>query len=216
MWREDGTLRLEQTSGIVPLHLVPLASALSGGSDHERIRLRVADLASGGVGAAEADTDPQTSKAKGRPQEDPVFRTVLYPGSAQERATLPADLARLLNTPGTDHLPSEEDIARLLPVSPLSVHSLERIARAIRWWVLDGLFTRYPAPEVLFPARAQQYGAIPGEWLALTAERRARARAATAVCGRKGTVGGVALRDAPPGVARREKGPGDVRPDRRP
>jgi hypothetical protein len=171
-WREDGTLRLDQTSGTVPMHLVPLASALSGGSNHERVRLRIADLASGAVRPAEADPRPHSGKATDGPQEDPGFRIVLYPGSAQEWAALPADLARLLNTPGMDRLPSEERVARLLPVSPLSVHSLERVARAIRWWVLDGLYTRYPAPEVPFPARAQQYGAIPGEWLALSAGRR--------------------------------------------
>jgi hypothetical protein len=172
-WREDGTLRLDRTSGTAPLHLVPLASALSARSDLERMRLRVSELASGGAGPPAAPTGTPPARAADGPQADPVFRIVLYPGSAQERAALPPDLGRLLDTPGTDHLPSEERVARLLPVSPLSVHSLERVARAIRWWLLDGLYTGYPAPEVPFPARAQHYGSIPGVWLAPSAGGRA-------------------------------------------
>jgi hypothetical protein len=174
-WSDDGTIRLDGPTFPLPLHFIPIAASLSAGSDLVRVRRRIAELSSSAPEAGEDEAVTGSRKGDTDPVEPSSFRVVLYPGAAHERDQLPADIARLLDTTGNDRLPSEDRVARLLPVSPLSIHSLERVARAIRWWLLDGLFRTYPPPPIPCPARIQHYGAPPVDWLSVEgAYRRVR------------------------------------------
>jgi hypothetical protein len=164
-WLADGTIRLDGAGHDGPLSIVPLVAALSsGGADRVGERLRELCVQAAACGAAtgrrvQGDrADRQTRQAGG-------LRVVLYPGSAAEREKLPADMGRKLNSLGNDHLPVEREELGVLPVSPLSIESLERVARAVRWWLFDSLLCSYPPPPVACPGGLRQCGELPGDWV---------------------------------------------------
>lgn len=69
---------------------------------------------------------------------------VLYPGTIAERrktaGALPADFHEV-----SERAPSTQNWrARFVGVSPLEVDSVERVARVLRWWIMDGEFLAYP------------------------------------------------------------------------
>jgi hypothetical protein len=164
-WRNDGTIRLDGAGHDQPLIIVPLVAALSsGGADRVRERLR--EL-SPPVATPRADArrgEPKRGAARQAGHGD-CLRVVFYPGTAAERERLPADLGRTLNTLGNDRLPAEREGAGVLPVSPLSIESLERVARVIRWWLFDSLLCSYPPGTVACPGGVRQCGELPGDWV---------------------------------------------------
>jgi hypothetical protein len=164
-WLADGTIRLDGAGHDEPLSIIPLVAALSsGGADKVGERLRELCERATAAGAATGRRVPGNGAARqaGQPKD---LRVVLYPGTSAEREKLPADLGRKLNTVGNDRLPVEHEGVGVLPVSPLSIESLERVGRVIRWWLFDSLLCSYPPPPVACPGGFRQCGELPGDWI---------------------------------------------------
>ena len=120
-WQEDGSFLL-QSEGINKLRLIPILATLTATNNPISA---IVETFCNSITAAENPT------------------VILYPGTDEERKKLPLDLQRKMNTLGNDRLPSESAMA-ILPVSPLDILSVERIARAIQWWLIGQRYQSYP------------------------------------------------------------------------
>ncbi len=163
-WLEDGTIRLDGAGHEESLHIVPVVAVLSaGGADRARERMRelYAPPESHKADAGRRDPGHRSTPQAGRGE---CLRAVLYPGTAAEPEKLPPDLGRMLYTVGNDRLASEPEGLGVLPVSPLSIESLERVARLVRWWLFDSLLSSYPPPAVACPPGLRLSGDL-GDWL---------------------------------------------------
>lgn len=114
--------------------------------------LRVVGLASD-VGAGSASDTRTTAKglASAR-QEQSDDSLVLYLASVDQQKTIEVALARALHNVGNDPW-VEIDAGRYLPVSPWEIGSIERVGRALRWFLFTGSLKEYPfeidIPEAL-------------------------------------------------------------------
>jgi hypothetical protein len=133
-WNLDATFTLSR-GGEPVVRIVPLAHALTSADSADEVARCIA--------AAE--------KAAAR---SAVPTLVLYPGSQEERHRLPADLR--LRAHVTIGPPS------LVPVSPAELDSIERVARALRWYVDSAWLQHYP-PRRAAPGRLA--AAVATGWL---------------------------------------------------
>jgi DNA-directed RNA polymerase subunit M/transcription elongation factor TFIIS len=115
-WETDGTFTLTQHKNTI-LHLVPIPAMLGTASDDNTLQQYLDNLASA------ADNIAST--------------LILYPAPSEDY-----QLDKRLYTVGN------EGFSKLgwLPVSPLKIHSVERVARALRW-ALGKRFLNYP-PQI--------------------------------------------------------------------
>jgi hypothetical protein len=89
---------------------------------------------------------------------------VPFPASrAALRGLEPHQLARVLSSP-LDKQPSDRFAAWLVPVSALDLESQERMARVVRWVVLGGFMSGYPASTTYSSALASPNGRA-SSWL---------------------------------------------------
>jgi hypothetical protein len=98
--------------------------------------------APGGEGTGPLVVQALLDSAESRFADCPVI--VLYPGTISERrkitVTFPTQFHQV-----TERTPSAEDARiRFIGVSPLEVDSVERVARVVRWWIMDSDFLAYP------------------------------------------------------------------------
>ena len=143
-WERTGTFIL-RCGGKAILRIVPVAHALA---DAEQPRMVTQEIEA--VSSA-AMTDPRT--------------LIVYPGQRDERAKLPLRV-RLLTFQGCEApAPSARDQAlSLLPVSPLEIDSVTRLARSLRWVLAWHLLARYPA-RIQCPSEYANAIASGIEWL---------------------------------------------------
>lgn len=123
-WLEDGSFLLK-SDRIKDLRLVPILANLTA-TDNSKTITSILESFSNNI---KSSNESQT--------------IILYPGTESERKKLPLDIQRKINTIGNDRLP-QEDLISILPVSPLDIISLERLARAINWWLNGQRYQSYP------------------------------------------------------------------------
>jgi hypothetical protein len=123
-WQEDGSFLLH-SDGIKDLHLVPIIATLTASNNSETI-------------ASILETFSRSLRSNTE-----SLNVILYPGTEEERKKLPFHIQRRINTLGNDRLPQEAAMA-ILPVSPLDIISVERIARAVQWWLNSQRYQSYP------------------------------------------------------------------------
>ncbi|MUG96345.1 hypothetical protein F7734_29990 [Scytonema sp. UIC 10036] len=123
-WQEDGSF-LIQSHGIKDLHVIPIIATLTATNNSEIITTTVETL----LYSLTPKTDNQT--------------LILYPGTEEERKKLSFHIQRKINTLGNDCLLGELSTA-ILPISPLDIISVERVARAIQWWLNSQRYLSYP------------------------------------------------------------------------
>ncbi len=114
-WLEDGSFLLK-SDGIKDLRLVPILANLTATDNSETI------------------TSILESFSHNIKNSNQYQTIILYPGTEEERKKLSLQIQRKINTLGNDRLPQEIAMS-ILPVSPLDIISLERLARAINWWL---------------------------------------------------------------------------------
>ncbi|BAY19853.1 hypothetical protein NIES21_57230 (plasmid) [Anabaenopsis circularis NIES-21] len=122
-WQEEGTF-LVQSDNLQNLRLIPLLTPLTVISEDKLLSNILKNLKN--------DCNPQNESI-----------VILYPGIEEERQQLAVDLQRQVYTLGNDCFVGEISLA-LVPVSPLEVISVERIARTLQWWFYSQQYQAYP------------------------------------------------------------------------
>ena len=120
----DGTIILE-ADGIQPLKLVPLMLPLTATEDATIINSILDEFSS----ACSINHNGSV--------------IILYPGTEDERRKLLKSLQQQINSLGNDYSTKDKTLA-ILPVSPLDILSVERIARAVQWWLYTEYCQIYP------------------------------------------------------------------------
>jgi hypothetical protein len=143
-WQEEGTF-LVQSDRRQNLRLIPLLTPLTAVSEDNLLCNILQEL-----------------KNDCHQQNESIV--ILYPGIEEERQQLAIDLQRQVYTLGNDCFGGEISLA-LVPVSPLEVTSVERIARALQWWFYSQQYQAYPylLTESLPPTLLDQ-----AEWIIST------------------------------------------------
>ncbi len=121
-WRDDGCFCLSMGAEWQDLHLIPLAATLAANTNIKAVESLWENLSNS-------------------PHQ--AYTVILYPSTELEREKLPGDLQRKMNSLGNDRLPKESSLA-LLPVSPLEIESVERVARSLQWWFNSQRYKSYP------------------------------------------------------------------------
>jgi len=123
-WQIDGTILLEADE-IQHLKLIPLMLPITATEDVAIINPILDEFRS-------VYSDIQNGTV-----------IILYPGTEDERQRLPTLLQQQVNSLGNDYATEEKSLA-VLPVSPLDIFSVERIARSIQWWLYSQYCQIYP------------------------------------------------------------------------
>jgi hypothetical protein len=118
-WQIDGSFLLE-SPGVNNLRFIPLLATLSATTNHELIDSAIQILS----------VDNQKDKQ--------VQTCILYPGTEEETNQLSEELKQKINNINPN-LP-----IKILPVSPLDIFSVERVARMIQWWLNGQKYQSYP------------------------------------------------------------------------
>jgi hypothetical protein len=97
---------------------------------------------------------------------EPVTATlVLYPGSREERAALATHTRlRAFESPGTPAPARGSSPVWAIPVSPLEIDSVVRLARAVRWFLEQQRLSAYPHQVPCEPVLARSIAAT-ADWL---------------------------------------------------
>ena len=154
-WELDGSLTLRRPNGKGRMHIVPLAQALTAQADETILSALHSEL--------------ETSTARNEQEED--WTVLLYPTTPDERAALPTVWQLRFQTLGNEPLRGEGAGLGIIPVSPLSVSSQERVARALQWWLTQKHWLLYP-PRVDCSTRLPPQLGLPGNWLAVAEDRK--------------------------------------------
>ncbi|MEU8303107.1 hypothetical protein AB0C84_06045 [Actinomadura sp. NPDC048955] len=147
-WEQAGTFVL-RCGGEPVLRVVPVAHALVASEQPGRVSQEIEAIASA------ATTEPRT--------------LIVYPGQRETRQKLPLHV-RLRTFQGCE-APAPSGGGRalpLLPVSPLEIDSVTRLARSLRWALAQHLFARYPA-RIDCPARYANAIAEGTDWIVRSA-----------------------------------------------
>jgi hypothetical protein len=128
-WQPDDVLMLRRAGDQAEYRVVPLPAALTADVRPDMIRQYLATLGDELAPALAANPN--------------LHVMVLYPGSIEERHELKqTDLQLEVERVGHE-LPVHSSIS-LLPVSLLEADSVERVARAFRWWIWQPHILNYP------------------------------------------------------------------------
>lgn len=144
-WQDDGTILVETDKDA--LCFLPLALGLGGACPEDQAQAALERICN------------SAHKARSKV-------AVLYAASVQEpRGSGSLGLQRALRTVGNDRRASASKVG-FLPVSPWEIGSTERVARALRWFVMSERFSGYPW-RIDVPSGAQQAFAFDqAKWLA--------------------------------------------------
>lgn len=140
-FQADGALILSLKGPYKKIRIVPVAVAFAE-LRPERLE-SVLDVAMAGLKPNEAES-----------------LLVLYVGT-NPPSTLPLDMQRRL---ACAYVPTRLKIPPMMPVSPLSIESVERVARAMRWWIAGQQYLRCPY-SISRPAAIDSHIGPPAEWL---------------------------------------------------
>lgn len=121
-WHDDGSFFLSMGEEWQNLHFIPLAATLTANINTQALESLWESI----------------SQSQHR-----AYTVIIYPSTELEREKLPVDLQRKMNSLGNDYLPGESSLA-LVPVSPLEIESVERVARSIQWWFNSQRYKSYP------------------------------------------------------------------------
>lgn len=124
-WSEDGSIEI-QSDELGSLHFIPLVAQLLESAD-ETVIDEILDCL-----RQKVNTNSQNKK-----------KIILYFGTAQDLSRLSSRLGKYLNTIGNELINDNHKLP-LLPVSPFDILSIERVARAIQWWMLSQNYMKYP------------------------------------------------------------------------
>jgi hypothetical protein len=143
-WERAGTFML-RCDGKAILRIVPIAHALAGSEQPRMVTQEIEAVSSAAM------TEPRT--------------LIVYPGLRDERVKLPLHV-RLMAFQGCEApAPSIRDRPlSLLPVSPLEIDSVTRLARSLRWVLALHVLARYPA-RIQCPSEYANAIASGIEWL---------------------------------------------------
>jgi len=141
-WRDDGFFCLSMGEEWQDLHLIPLAATLAANTNIKAVESLWENLSN---------------------SQHQACTVILYPSTELEREKLPANLQRKMNSLGNDYLPKESSLA-LLPVSPLEIESVERVARSLQWWFNSQRYKSYPPTIKLTKKVPEELLAI-SKWL---------------------------------------------------
>jgi hypothetical protein len=125
-WDKDDVFTLKSQQAI--LRLVPVPATLVSGRSVESVRDTLVRL--------------RDEFRSGHAQLHEVSAILLYPALPLQRDALPMPLRSLGNSYG-DEAPNSADL-QFVPVSCLDINSVERLSRAIRWWLADQTCREYP------------------------------------------------------------------------
>ena len=128
-WRGDGTIRIE--FGQRQLTIVALSSDLGAGTD-ERIRESLGRI------------------RRGFSQQECSDLLVLFLASDDDRPSTDPGLIAALHTVGNDPRTAIAG-GGCLPISPWEIGSTERVARALRWFLMGSRFLSYPRTVAVSP-----------------------------------------------------------------
>ncbi|MEB3882007.1 hypothetical protein [Lyngbya sp. CCY1209] len=129
-WKAQGVFCLHLPELTRDLHIIPMMLPLTATHNSEAI-----DAILAGFSEAINQNVKSTSKT-------PYF-VILYPGTQEEREKLNIDLKTKVNRLSYSHSSKEIELS-ILPVTPLDILSLERVARVIQWWLHDQRYQSYP------------------------------------------------------------------------
>ncbi|MFN6197492.1 MAG: hypothetical protein ACK4YS_02700 [Aphanizomenon sp.] len=123
-WQIDGSFLLESpilsNLGLSNLHLIPLLATISATNNHELIDSALQILS----------TDQQIN------HQNQIC--ILYPGTEEEINNFSDELQQKVNNINPNLS------VKILPVSPLDIFSVERVARMIQWWLNGQKYQSYP------------------------------------------------------------------------
>jgi hypothetical protein len=128
--KRDGTFELCSPRGIL-VQIVPLSLVICSSEEasmHSLLRI-----------SEEVSSSPH-----------PVLVLHLS-GQANDRRRLPPEVSRRLQTAGNEVGLALAKQLSVMPVSPWEIDSVERVARALRWWTLGEELSFYPANAGLLP-----------------------------------------------------------------
>lgn len=127
-WNPDGTFLLtDHVLDKRPLKIIPVISNLKTANCQDLI-----DTIQDEIEEQTSLTNPETP-----------YYLILYPGIKEERQHLSFDLQNSLYTLGSRQFP-DQSLVGFLPVTPLDIFSVERIARGIQWWLNGQRYQAYP------------------------------------------------------------------------
>lgn len=133
-WNPEGTFLLtDHVLGERPLKIVPVISNIKTSDSKELIN------------TIQAEIEEQANLT----QEETPYYLILYPGVKDERQNLSFNLQNSLYTLGNHQFP-DQCLVGFLPVTPLDIFSVERVARAIQWWLNGQRYQAYP-PLISLP-----------------------------------------------------------------
>jgi hypothetical protein len=135
-WCHDGAVTLLRNRNAV-VRLVPIPHCLTAAQDPGEVRRTL-------------DALVVPDHAEGIPI------AVIYPGDRTERAALPSTLQQRAHHYRT---PAVGAICAVVPVSPLEIDSVDRVARTLRWAVDQDLYQAYPFAVTAGAAEAAELAA---------------------------------------------------------
>ena len=183
-WRADGTLELSSPGEVIsrtPVRIVPLAAALSGGAEPKDLAAFLGALgvleqrfdsprdASNDRGAARKGREAMEPRQRGHNRPRRLVNTlVVYPSVLHERERYGTELQWALQTLQNDGLSGPRGNTGLVPVSPLAIDSVERLARALRWWLASTWVDAYPgrlrlSPDAVNALRNETFVRVPAD-----------------------------------------------------
>ncbi|AFZ42287.1 hypothetical protein PCC7418_0029 [Halothece sp. PCC 7418] len=133
-WNKDGTFLLtDETQKNRPLKIIPMISQLKTSESEQFIQT----------------IESQIEKQIELTNRDFPYCLILYPGVAEDRHQLSSDLQKRIYTLGNQTFPNQS-LVGFLPVTPLDIFSVERVARGIQWWLNGQRYQVYP-PLISLP-----------------------------------------------------------------
>ena len=127
-WNQDGTFLLtDETQKNRPLKIIPLISQLKSAASEPFPEIIQSEI----------------EKEIELNQEEFPYCLILYPRVAEDRHQLSSDLQKRIYTLGNQTFPNQS-LVGFLPVTPLDIFSVERVARGIQWWLNGQRYQAYP------------------------------------------------------------------------
>ena len=127
-WNLDGTFLLtDETQKNRPLKVIPLISQFKTATSERFIE------------SIKSEIEKQIESTNG----GFPYCLILYPGVAEDRHQLSSHLQNRLYTLGNNAFP-KQSLVGFLPVTPLDIFSVERVARGIQWWLNGQRYQAYP------------------------------------------------------------------------
>lgn len=160
-WSMSGELVISDPPGDdhagPPMRIVPLSASLGSASAAAMIPRLLGELGVLGHRVTSSEARTAVRAHRGRAADSPAARPVsrppatflLYPRDLAGEGTLTPRMQLVTQTLQNDLPDGPDGNVALVAVSPMAIDSLERLGRALRWWLAAGWSRMYPARFVL-------------------------------------------------------------------